>query len=97
MDLTKEQYKILCKSWTNCDEDHRNDWTSFVGRKHGPYMESPNSLGPKKKKKNETDEEQSQEHAHNVHWHQGDCLQIIHLGTPNSQFRILLCRFTVTA
>jgi hypothetical protein len=38
----------------------------------------------------ETGEEQSQEHAHHYFLHQGDCLQIIRHGRPNSQFRTLL-------
>jgi hypothetical protein len=68
--------------------------TSIRGRKHESYTERPNSPRPKKPG---TGEEQSQVHAHHVLWHQGDCSQRIRPGRPNSQFRILLWRFMVTA
>jgi hypothetical protein len=41
-------------------------------------------------RKGGTDEEQSQEHAHHFHSHQGDCPQKFHFGSPKSQFHILL-------
>jgi hypothetical protein len=47
-DPIKEQHQILCKSWKMCGKNPGNDWTSVWGRKHEPYMESPNS--PRKKK-----------------------------------------------
>jgi hypothetical protein len=47
-------------------------------------------------KNGETDEEQSQKHVHYFLWHQGDCLQRIHPGRPNSQFCVLLWCFMVT-
>jgi hypothetical protein len=48
------------------------------------------------RKKGETGEEQSQEHAHHILWHQGNCSQRIRPCKPNSQFRILLSHFTAT-
>jgi hypothetical protein len=47
--------------------------------------------------KGKTGEEQSQEHTHNFLRNQGYCSQRIRPGKPNSQFRITLWRFTVTA
>jgi hypothetical protein len=47
--------------------------------------------------KGETDEEQSQAHAHNFLWHQWDCSQRIAPVTPNSKFRTLLWHFMATA
>jgi hypothetical protein len=48
-------------------------------------------------RKDETGDEQSQEHAHQFHWRPGDCSQIISPRRPNSQFRILLWHFTAIA
>jgi hypothetical protein len=48
MDPTKEQHYMLCKSRKKCDGDPGNDDTSVRGRKHKPYIESPNSPKPKK-------------------------------------------------
>jgi hypothetical protein len=48
MDPKKEQHQILCKSWKKCDGDHGNDNTNVRGRKYELYVESPNSLGPRK-------------------------------------------------
>jgi hypothetical protein len=48
MDRRKEQCHILWKSRKKCDEDPGIDLTSVRGRKHEPYMESPNSPRPKK-------------------------------------------------
>jgi hypothetical protein len=47
-----------------------------------------------RRKKNETDVKQSQDHTHHSLWHQGDCSQRIRSGRPNRRFRILLLRFT---
>jgi hypothetical protein len=48
MDPTKEQHQILCKSLKKCDGDHGNDYINIWGRKYELYMESPNSLRPRK-------------------------------------------------
>jgi hypothetical protein len=47
--------------------------------------------------KGETGEEQSQEHDNHFLLHQWECSQRSFPGRPNSQFRILLWHFTVTA
>jgi hypothetical protein len=44
--------------------------------------------------KGEKDEKQSQEHAYHFLWHQGDCLQRILHGIPNTQSRKPLWCFT---
>jgi hypothetical protein len=54
-------------------------------------------LGSGQTEKHETGEDKSQKHAHHCLRHQGDCLQIIRSGGPNSQFRILLWTFMATA
>jgi hypothetical protein len=56
-------HQILCTYLRKYDRDPGNDQTSVQGRKHKPYMESPNTPTPKK---GEMGEEQSQEHAHNL-------------------------------
>jgi hypothetical protein len=45
----------------------------------------------------ETGEGQSQEHAHQLLWHQADCSQRISPGGPNSEFRVLLWRIMASA
>jgi hypothetical protein len=47
--------------------------------------------------RDDTCEEQIQEHAQHFIWHQGDCSQRIRPNRLNSQFRTLLWRFTATA
>jgi hypothetical protein len=67
-------------------------WLGSVrGRKHEPYT----GVWKEQSKlteieKGETREEQSQEHAHNFLWCQGDCSHRISPDGPNSQFRVLL-------
>jgi hypothetical protein len=54
-------------------------------------------LGSGEAGKGETGEKQSQDHAHHFPWHHEVCSQRILSGRPNSQFLILLWRFTATA
>jgi hypothetical protein len=54
-------------------------------KQQSSQWKSRNSPKPKKRQ-----DRSSQEHAHHFLLHQGDCLQRLHSGTPNSQFCILL-------
>jgi hypothetical protein len=60
MDPTKEHHQIVCKSRKNCDLAPINDYTSIWGRNSRARKVQTHQ----DRKKGETGEEQSQEHAH---------------------------------
>jgi hypothetical protein len=75
--------KVQRRTWQWLDE--RSGKKAWAAHRKFKFAET---------EKDETGEKQSQEHAHNFLWHQGDWSQIIR---SNSQFRILLWSFTAIA
>jgi hypothetical protein len=93
-DFTVDPTKDSMKYCANLRKMRRTPWQWLDkrwGKKawdlHGKYKQAGTD-------KDGAGGQQSQKHANHSFWQQGDCSQIIGPGRPNSQFRILLWRFT---
>jgi hypothetical protein len=92
--IQQRRIRFCVNLWRKCNGDSGNDWTSVRERKHEPYTESPNLLRPKKR----SDRLRANSGAcSSFSLTSRDCSQRFRPGSPNSQFRILLWRFTATA
>jgi hypothetical protein len=89
--------KNSIKFCANLGKVRRRPWQWLDNRSGKKAWAIHGKSKPTETEKGKTGEEKSQEHAHHFLWHQGDCSQRIHPHRPNSQFRILLWRFTAIA
>jgi hypothetical protein len=85
MDPIASVHKMLCKS----RERSKAETLAMIAQAWAVQGKSKLT----ETKKDEPDEEQSEERAHNFLLHSGDYSQRIRPGRPNSQFLILMWRF----